>query len=252
MEHKSINIYWLLVHRSLSEFAHGSVLGVLWSIIIPLIQGVVLLIVFSTLLGRPIEKFLFYMWPALFSWQFFVKTSMDCSRGLSRPHLRFSNIPNIVFTLSKLFDSVPSYLCIIIIISIARVVYASHFPFIFICQLIPAFILLLLFTMGVGLLLATAYIFLPDTVYLWNIVTQTGVFLCPIYFPEEILVQSQYWWIMKFNPMFYMLSLIREPLLTNHFSSLSLWFICSTISFGTALTGIYLYQKLNKYFINFL
>ncbi len=244
--------YVYLAKRSITDFTRGSFLGVLWSVVLPLLHGVTVLWVFSELYERPGVELLFFMWPALFTWQFFVKTTTFTCRSLGKDNVKLSALPNIYFSLSHLFNDVLSFAVMIAIVIGAKVVMNAEVPIIFLLNLIPAFGLVLLFTMGIGLLLSAFFIFVPDVEYLWGVLCQIGMFLSPIYFPEEFFINGRFWSVLQWNPMFYLLRLVRESLVTGEFASLDLWLLCSAISFSTAYIGVYVYRRLSKHFINFI
>src|SRR5690606_13617149 len=103
---KTFNKYkyllYLFVRRDLKKKYRGSYLGILWSLINPLLHMIILSIVFSTLFHRDIDNFPLYLLCGLLLFQFFSSCTSQSMRSIitSANLLKKIYLPKYIMTLS--------------------------------------------------------------------------------------------------------------------------------------------------------
>ena len=244
--------YFFFVKQSIFAYLRSSFLGILWTLLLPMVNGFILIAIYTSIFHFPLVEALFYIWPGFFIWNYFVSTTSTVCTSINAGKVKVSANPNILFPLSQVFNFFPPFIVSYIIIIIAKIVFHQEIPFVFILNLIPSFAAFLLFTVGNGLVLSVLYVFFRDINHIWGLICQIGFFLCPILLPESFLTNSRYWILLKWNPMFYLIKFIRDPILTGELPALNLWIICWLLALFFAASGVFIFQKMNKKFIHFL
>jgi len=244
-------IYWFLIRKSISEFNRGYFFSVLWTLALPLLQGFVLIAIFSSVYKESLADVMTYIWPGLFLWNYFVKSTNSIGFSLDGSVIKLTTVPNILFPASKLFDDFFPLLFSFIIIfgfTLSRNLFNSWLFLGNFFLLLPA---ILAITLGIGLIIATLFVFFRDIQHMWTITCQIGLFISPIFIKSSFLVNSKYWFALKFNPFFYLMLIAREPLISGSLSPIEYWQIVYISSFSVLFIGIVIFQKLNRYFIHF-
>jgi len=249
---KLLSKYLFFVKLSILSYQRSSILGIFWTLILPIINGFILVAIFTSIFHMPVAESLFYLWPALFLWHYFVATTSNLCTSLNSSNVKTSSNHNILFPLTALFNFFPSFILICTLLVTLKILLFKKIPFLFILNIIPSFSIFILFTLGIGLLLSLLYVFFRDINHIWGVICQIVFFTCPILFPESFLYKSKFWFILKLNPMFYFIKLFREPISTYSLAPLRIWLICLTIALITCFLGVFTFNKMNRKFIHFL
>ena len=76
---------------------------------------------------------------------------------------------------------------------------------------VPA-LLLVFFSLGIGLLISTWAIYFPDVAEMFQIVLAAWIYLCPIIYNDAILPANLLYWFERLNPMYGIIKLFRMPI----------------------------------------
>lgn len=198
-----------LVARDFKTKYKRSMLGILWSFLNPILTMAVQYVVFSTLFRSDIPNFALYLLTGIVCFNFFSEavsmalTSIVGNAGL----ITKVYVPKYIYPLSRVLSSCVNLL--LSLIPLFAVMLLTGAP------VRPALLLLpfglgclFLFTLGIGLLLATAMVFFRDTQFLWGVVSMLWMYLTPIIYPENIIPQ-QFMTLYKCNPLYHIIRFIR-------------------------------------------
>ena len=188
---------------SVSDFKFkyaGSALGYLWSLMKPLLYFSVLWAVFGGLFKSNIPKFTLYLLLGVVMWTFVsdaVTATLPSivSRGSILRRIAF---PPIVIPLASTLTAAMTFSLNLIIIAVFiagnRVV-----PNVRWLLLIPLFLELYVFVLGLSVLVATLYVRFRDVGQIWEVGSQLLFFSAPIMYPATILpIWARH--IVVFNP----------------------------------------------------
>ena len=161
----------------------NSILGILWSIIEPLLLLGVLFFVFSTMFKIEIPNFPIYLLTGIITWNFF-------KNGTS---LALNSLSNRSPILTQIY-------------------FPRSFPAI--SSTITASILLIteLVVLGISLPLSVLNVKYKDAEFIWTVVLSAGFFLTPIFYRFDMLpehVQS----ILQFSPMVQLVTMTQHVVL---------------------------------------
>jgi ABC-type polysaccharide/polyol phosphate export permease len=102
---------------------------------------------------------------------------------------------------------------------------------------LPLSILLLaIFSLGVGLILATAVVYFADMMPVYEVLLTIWFYATPIIYPIEV-VPSNLLWIFRLNPMLYLLKIFRDPLYLGTVPEWHVWGIAAGFAFAAFITG---------------
>jgi ABC-2 type transport system permease protein len=167
-----------------------SALGYLWSIAKPLAMFAVLYTVFGRFfkLSSGIEHYPLYLLIGLVVWIFFVDAStLAMSSLVARASLlRKLSFPYLVIPVSVTVTAAMTFLVNLVVVAVF--VLANHISPTWSWLWIPPLLLeLFVFTLGVGLVLATAFVRLRDLGQLWELLVQLLFYGSPIMYPVGFL-----------------------------------------------------------------
>ena len=229
-----------------------SILGFAWSILNPLLMMIVMSIVFSTIFKTDIKNFPIYLITGQVIFSFFSEatntamTSIISNGGL----IKKVYIPKYIFALSKVmfsFTNMLFSLVAVVIVAIATKLPITPAILLFPLPLIYVFI----FSLGVGLLLASYAVFFRDLLHLYGILLLIWTYLTPIFYPITILPENVKKVIM-FNPMFVYIDNFREIILYGKVPSLSSNLLCICYSLIALLIGTLAFRKTKDKFIFYI
>jgi lipopolysaccharide transport system permease protein len=113
-----------------------------------------------------------------------------------------------------------------------------QFPFHWSLFFLPISILILIiFTLGLGLLFSAVAIYFPDVVDMFQVALTAWMYLTPIIYPTEIIPQPLQKWIISYNPMYYFIEIIRQPVYDGTIPSSHLLIFGSIIAGATLIIG---------------
>lgn len=243
-----------LISRDFKVKYKRSVLGVVWSLLYPILSMAVMALVFTNIfrMSTPGVNYLVYLLSGLVMFNYFSEAS---NLAMSSIVANFSlinkvYIPKYIFPISKclfvginfLLTLIPLY-AIIFLTGTGVNVYHLLLPYVFIC--------LLLFTIGIGLILSTISVFLRDMFYIYGVILTLWTYLTPIMYDVSI-IPLKYQIFMKFNPMFWFLDFARQIILYNQMPGILNFLYCAIFGVGFLLIGIIVFKKNQDKFIYYV
>lgn len=238
-----------LVKRDMFLKYRGSVLGIFWSFLSPLFQMTILVLVFGYFFGRDIPYFPVYVLIGRLIYAFFssaTKRSMNSIKNGSAI-MKKIYVPKYIYVLSSVFSELITLFISMIILVGVMIVINCPFSLVNLYALVPVF-LILIFTIGCGLILAPAYIYFKDMKYLYNIFTQLLMYGCAIFFPVSI-VPAKYQAVFYLNPVFVAINGFREAILYGRIQPLDQTLFLLISALIALLIGILIFYKTQDEFI---
>lgn len=189
-----------------------SVLGILWTMLAPLLNMIVLTLVFSTLLQRQIENYPVYFLTGSLFWGFFAQTtSLAASQTAESNELaRRIYVPRSVFVAAAAAVGLVNIALALVplLLLLAVTGFPLHATWIF----VPVSLALaLLFTSGVAFFVFTLASRFSDVRETYVVVLQLWFFLTPIIYHPSI-VPARYRLALWANPMYYLIQTFRRPI----------------------------------------
>jgi ABC-type polysaccharide/polyol phosphate export permease len=190
-----------------------SVLGVTWTLLNPLLNMAVMTVAFSALFRSTVTNYAVYVLTGLLWWNFFTQTTTYAMSSLvwGGGLLKRVYIPRTLFAVSSVGHGLINLG--LNLVPLAAIMFFVDHPFHATWLFLPVSALLLaVFSLGVALFVSTLAVFFVDVVDLYSLGLQALFFLTPIIYPHHI-VPEQWRWLVRLNPIVYLLDTFRRPLL---------------------------------------
>lgn len=225
------------VARSIKTRYKRSVLGVVWTMLNPLLTMIVLTLVFSNFFRITLPNYPVYVLSGLVAWNFFSNASREAMGEMiwSGSLLNRIYVPRSVFAVSAAGSGLVNLvLSLAPLLLIGLVIGAPFTPALLVVP--AAVILLALFTLGVGLLLATAAVYFADILPVYDVLLTIWLYATPIIYPFE-MIPAQWAWLFRLNPMYIFLDLFRTPIYQGVVPPLENWLAGAGIALVVFLAG---------------
>lgn len=238
-----------LVSKDFKLKYRRSALGVLWSVLNPLLMMVVLTAVFSTFFRFQIENFPLYL---ILGQTLFTLMSDATSQAMSSiigsaPLIKKIRINKVLFPLEKVLFSLLNF--VISLIAVAAVMLFFQIAPTPNLLLLPVLLLyVFMFSLGIGLLLAALSVFFRDIIHLWGVVLTAWTYATPLFYPVDIIPE---WMapIMSANPMYHYVTYFRQIALWGTTPGLAENLICLGFAVFALVLGYVVFRRQQKKFI---
>ena len=221
-----------LISRDFKVKYKRSVLGVLWSLLNPILMMCVMAIVFTNVFkfSTPGVNYLTYLLTGLVYFNYFNEAS----------NLSMSSVVGNFSLINKIY--IPLY-AVIILTGTGLNIY--HF-------LLPlSFIFLFVFTLGVSLFLATVSVFLRDMFYIYGIIIQILSYMTPIMYDINML-DPRLQIILKLNPLYHIITFARTIILYHQIPTTMDFAACIISSVASLIIGVVVFRKNQDKFIYYV
>ena len=192
-----------LVKKGIKLKYRRSYLGIIWSLLEPVLTTLVLTVVFGTLFGHDEPEFPMYILTGRLLYSFFSQGTKAALKSIrsNAGMIKKVYVPKYLYPLSDvLFNFVIFLLSLIVLVILGLVLRVWPRP----SWLLLVFPLILLFfmTYGVGMILATVAVFFRDMEYLWTVLLMIIMYTCAIFYYPNRLLSSGYAWVLTLNPLY--------------------------------------------------
>lgn len=232
-----------LTKRNIITRYKRSVLGIAWTMLNPLGTMIVMSLVFSQIFDR-VESYPVYLLSVLVGWQFFSQTTSGCMNSMLWGSALFkrSYLPKGSFVISSVLSGMINLLFSLVPLTLIMIF--TKVPFNISLIMLPfAILILACFALGIGLLLSSFVTVFPDVSEMYPVLLTAWMYLTPIMVPEDILQKVLNGWLLKANPLYHILRLMRIVIYDGIFPTDQQWLIATCIAFFTLLLGWFIFTK---------
>jgi lipopolysaccharide transport system permease protein len=247
-----------LVIRDLKVRYKNSVLGILWSLLNPLMMTVVFTIVYTLMLPSDIEKFPVFFMCGFLPWSFFSASVMGATGSIvgNANLIKKVYFPREILPLSDVLSNLVNFLLSLVVLFAMLAVFRVRItPAVL---MLPLIILVqVFFVSGVAFLLSAANVFYRDTQHILEIVIQAWFFLTPVFYPITILPKSKeilgltidiQLWARRLNPMASLVASYRDVLYRGVPTGLDFLFRTALQCLAILVVGYLVFCRLSSVF----
>jgi len=236
--------FWMsLVRMDLRTRYRRSILGLGWSLLNPIAMTITLCVVFHTILGMPVRTYAPYLITGLVAWNFILTATLQGCQCFfqAESYMRQHPAPLAIYPLrTALGGSIHLLFALVVVLGLTfamsrwggEPVLTGFSNPVALLSLIPALLLLFLFAWSLAVLAGCANVHFQDTQHLAEVGFQMLFYATPIMYRLEDLHSEKLVRLLGLNPLWYVLSLFRDPILHGQIPSLN------TYAIATALTGV--------------
>ena len=207
------NLIYQLVRRDVLTRYKRSVLGIAWTMLNPLGMMVVLSLAFSQILRMNIPGYSAFVLSGLMGWNFFSQTTTASMVNLvwGGSLLKRIYIPRSAFAVAAMGTGLVNIA--FSLVPMVVVMLFSGLPIQWAILFLPVpTLLLLFFSLGIGLLISTWAIYFPDVSEMYQIIISAWMYLSPVIYNDSMLPPDLQFWFSRFNPMYNIIRLFRLPI----------------------------------------
>lgn len=234
----------------------NSWLGILWSFLQPLLNMVVLAVVFGGIFGKKSDQIVcypVYLFTGRLLFSFFTSSTKQAMTSFRRNQaiIKKVYVPKYMYPLSSILSNFVTFaislLCLICVWIFFKVTGWSGGSgleitwYALLCW-IPM-VLLLIFSTGVGLILSVISVYFRDVEYIWDVVCQLLFYMVPILYHLSTIDTKWIRIVIKVNPLYSMIELFRHCVLYGQIMSPQLFLYAAATSIGVLLIGIWFFNK---------
>ncbi len=246
-----------LVGRDFKLKYRRSILGVVWSVLNPLLMNVVMVIVFSTIMDMRsggIENFSVYLIIGQLLFSFFSEATTVAMSSVfsSAPLLRKVYIPKYIFPLEKVCFSLVN--CLFSFIALIILMIATKAPLHLTVPLaLYPLLTLFVFSLGIGLVLATLAVFFRDVMHLWGVFMTALMYFSAIFYdPMGLASSPSVEFLQKFislNPIYWYITAFRGAVLDGRLLTGTEVAVCGICALVALVLGLSVFRKNQDKFI---
>lgn len=172
-----------LVKRDFKKKYKRTVLGMAWSVLAPLLQLLVMRLVFTQFFGRTSPHYTIYLFCGTLVFSYFSDaTNQGMSSLMSNAGIFTKvNVPKYLFLFSKNVQALINFGLTMIVFVVFCVLDDITFTWRIVLLVYPI-CCLVLFNVGVGLILSALFVFFRDIQYLWGVFTQLLMYMSAIFY----------------------------------------------------------------------
>lgn len=246
------NLLVELVKKDIKLKYRSSYLGVVWTMLEPLLTMVVLTLVFSRLLGKGTRDFPVYILTGRLLYSFFSNGTKAALRAVraNAGMIKKVYVPKYMYPFASVLSGYVIFLISLVVLAIVAVV-RGVYPTLQLFWIFVPLVQILIITTGVGMILATMAVFFRDVEYLWGVALMLIMYTSAIFYQVESVVSDKNGWIFKLNPLYAVIENFRNAVFGQpmNFQTMSYATVFGGVSL---LIGVFVFYKKQDKFILYL
>lgn len=241
-----------LVKRDFKTRYSRTVIGMLWSILNPLLQLLIMKLVFTHFFGMNTQHYTTYLFSGMIVFNYFSESTSEGMSSLVSNAGIFSkiNVPKYLFLFSKNTQSLINFLLILLVFFIFCIFDKIVFTWKFFLLIYPV-VLLVVFNIGTGLILSAIYVFFRDMQYFWSIFIMLLNFVSAIFYQiDSYPDQTQK--LFYINPIYLYIRYFRKIVILGEIPQLSFHLLMLGEALLVFSLGALMYRKYNMKFLYYI
>ena len=238
-----------LVIKDIKLKYRKSYLGILWTLIEPLLTMIVLTLVFEKLRGVKDPTFPVYVLTGRLMYSYFSNATKSAMKSI-RTHgqmIKKVYVPKYIYPLSSILSQFVTFL-ISLIVLVGVMIYKNIKPTIYLLEAVVPLLILFVMVLGVGMILATMAVFFRDLEHLWGVVLMIIMYCSAIFYPADIMGADRQW-LLDFNPLYAVIVNFRNAVLYGKPLDAFATIYSSGFSVVSLIAGTWMFYKNQDKFI---
>jgi lipopolysaccharide transport system permease protein len=247
-------LIWNFIKRDISQKYVGSLLGLYWSVLNPIITLVIYIIVFGVFLKVRIPgttniwDFALYFAAGFLPWMAFQTSVMRAAGSIieNKNYIKKVPFPSEIFpiyiTLSEfvnLFIGLAIFFVLLLILKGAPTIYILLLPL--------AILLQMMFTFSLAFFLSSGTVYFRDIPQMLGALFMIWFWATPIAYTVN-LIPEEFQWIVTLNPAYYMLEIYRDVLFYGKIPEIEILVPFLVFSIVLFVLSIIFFQKTKRGF----
>lgn len=241
-----------LVKRDFKEKYKRTVLGMFWSILSPLLNLLIMRLVFTQFFGASIEHYTTYLFSGTLVMSYFRESTQGGMGSLlGNAHIFTKvNVPKYMFLLSKNVSALVNFILTIFVYLIFCALDGITFNIRMLALIYPV-ICLLIMNIGIGLILSALFVFFRDLGYLYEVFLTLLNYVSAVFYTiDDFSAKIQTLFLC--NPVYCYIKYFRTVVIDGNLPSLQYHLLCAGYAILMLAIGAYVYKKYNHKFLYYV
>ena len=241
-----------LVKRDFTKKYKRTILGMAWSILSPLINLLIMWLVFGHFFENNVSHYVIYLFAGQVVFSYFTDaTNLGMNSLVTNAEIFTKiNVPKYLFLFSQNVSSLINFGLTLLIFLLFAAIDGVPFTWKFLLLVYPV-ACLILFNVGIGLILSALFVFFRDMQYLWGIATQLLMWTSAIFYSTDGYSQAvQHLFLL--NPIYLYIRYFRKIVIDGTVPTLSIHMLAAGYALLVFAAGAWMYKKYNHEFLYYV
>ena len=241
-----------LVKRDFTRKYKRTILGMAWSIISPLMNLLIMWVVFNKFFGSNVNHYVIYLFAGQLVFSYFTDAtnlSMGSLVGNAGIFTKI-NIPKYLFLFSQNVSSLINFGLTLLIFFIFVAIDGVPFTWKFLLLIYPIGCLIV-FNLGVGMVLSALFVFFRDMQYLWSIMTQLIMWVSAIFYTIDNYSQTVRY-LFLLNPVYLYIRYFRKIVIDSVIPTPQFHLLAAAYALIAFGFGAWMYKRYNHEFLYYV
>ena len=241
-----------LVKRDFAKKYKRTILGMAWSIISPLMNLLIMWMVFSKFFGNNVNHYVIYLFAGQLVFSYFSDaTNLGMSSLVMNAGIFTKvNVPKYLFLFSQNVSSLINFGLTLLIFFFFVALDGVTFTWKFFLLLYPI-ACLIIFNLGIGLVLSALFVFFRDMQYLWGILSQLIMWLSATFYTiDQYSYRVQCLFLL--NPIYLYIRYFRKIVIDGVIPTLQFHLLAAFYALIAFEAGCMMYRKYNHEFLYYV
>ena len=241
-----------LVKRDFTLKYKRTILGALWSLLSPLINLLIMWLVFNKMLGSNINHFVIYLFAGQLIFSYFSDaTNMGMTSLLDNASIFTKvNVPKYLFLFSRNVSSLINFGITLIVFFFFVLLEGIPFTWKFLMLIFPV-ICLIVINLGVGMILSALYVFFRDMQYLWGLALQLIMWMSAIFYSIDGYAENVRK-LFLLNPVYLCIRYFRKIVIENAVPTLQFHLLLAAMAIAFFGIGCWMYKHYKTKFLYYV
>ncbi len=235
------------VYASLKQRYRRSFLGFIWSVLAPLMQNLIIGVVFYYLMKMNMPNYIVYLFAGTLIYNIMSNVIIQSPNIMigNEGFIKKIYVPKLVYVLNLASLEIVNFTLILISLLILGVIF-HKLSFSLSYLFLPVSIFLtVLFLVGVAIIISVMSVYFRDMIHIVPVVMQAMFFLTPVLYPLSAVPEIMRKFV-RFNPLYYYVEIFRIPILNNLLPRASYVIVCTIMALAMFFSGIFILKKYNN------
>ena len=241
-----------LVKRDFKKKYKRTILGMGWSMLMPLLTLFVMKVVFEQFFGRNMNHYTTYLFCGNLLYCWFSEATNSGMYSLYSNASIFTkvNVPKYIFLFSGSVQTLINFGLTLIVFFLFCWLDHVTFTWRFLLLIYPT-VTLMFFNVGMGMILSALFIFFRDVDYLWRVFLQLLMYGSAVFYTIDGFA-PEIKFVFTINPLYRHIAYFREVILAGAVPSLETHLTLAGFSIAAFLTGAFIYKHYNTKFLYYV
>lgn len=234
-----------LVKRNVTARYKRSVLGILWTLLDPLLTMIVMSVIYTALFAGSIPDFPIFLLAGIIVWNFFSQASTRAMGDLVFGGGLIGRVymPKSVFAVAAIGTGLVNFLLAFGPLLLFMLVFQR--PITIALLFIPVSLAIIsVFTLGMGLFMSAFAVFFMDMLNIYNILLRLLMYLSAVFYPLNVLPERLQT-LLKLIPTYHMILIFRDPIYNGALPPIKSIAYISIWAIAMFLVGLWLFTRLS-------